>query len=344
MGKDETTSEYLREIKQATDRAQDLTRQLLAYSRRQVMNFRAFDLRDGVQGMEGMLRRLAGEGVDLSFSYGTGPLPIYADLAQIQQVLVNLVSNACDAVAGGGGRVSVEVGNVDLDEQYAAHHVSVKPGPYARLAVTDSGHGIEPEILNRVFEPFFTTKTSQKAAGMGLPTSYGIVKQSGGNIWAYSEPGVGSTFKVYLPLVHSAEGAVAPSAAAPSVPPPGRKGVLLVVEDEASLRRLACTILRDAGYEILEASNGEEALAVAQEYAGTIDLLLTDVIMPKMGGAELAKHMAEIRPATRVLYMSGYAEGSIAENGRLTEGAVLLEKPFSPEAVEAKIRQVLSGV
>ncbi|MCZ7663993.1 MAG: ATP-binding protein [Thermoleophilia bacterium] len=332
----------LDEIRKAAERAAALTRQLLAFGRRQALRPRVFDLNETTESMAGMLQRLIGEEIDLVFQRETGLGPVEADPGQVEQVLMNLVINARDAMPE-GGKITIETANVELDEEYAGGHVSAQPGPHVMLAVTDTGTGIPKEILPHIFDPFFTTKDPSQGTGLGLSTVYGIVKQSGGNIWVYSEPGCGTTFKIYLPRTdkpvdwrpdeRNAEG---------SADVQGGHECVLVVEDEPTVRFLAARILAQHGYRVLEAGSFEEGLAAAGEHGGSIDLLLSDVILPGMSGRQLAEELArrqQIPPA--VLYMSGYTKNAIVHDGRLDEGIDFLEKPFTPEALLRKVREVL---
>ena len=326
------------EIRKAGERAAALTRQLLAFSRRQVLQPMALDLNAIVSEMEKMLRRLIGEDVELRTALAPDLGSVKADPGQIEQVLMNLAVNARDAMPR-GGKLTVETQNVDLDEEYASRHVAVAPGPYVMLAVSDTGTGMDAETQARIFEPFFTTKEVGKGTGLGLSTVYGIVKQSGGNVWVYSEPGHGSTFKVYFPRV--GEGAQEyRRGAEPEEVLRGEETVLLA-EDEETVRKLAREVLELYGYRVLEAAGGGDALLICERHAGPIQLLVTDVVMPEMGGRELAARLARLRPETRVLYMSGYTDSAIAHQGVLEDRADFIQKPFTPEALARKVREVL---
>jgi PAS domain S-box-containing protein len=329
----------LLEIRKAGDRAATLTRQLLAFSRRQVLEPRVLDLNEVVGGIEGLLRRLLGEDVEIAFHPAEGLDTVLADPGQIEQVLMNLAINARDAMPE-GGRLTIETANVELDEDYAARHVSVLPGRYVLLSVTDTGRGMDAEVRERLFEPFFTTKETGKGTGLGLSTCYGIVKQSGGNIWVYSEPGQGTTFKVYLPRVDAPATGV--TRRSPVTMARGTETVLLV-EDECSVRSLSERILRSAGYEVLAASNGGEALLLFEKHASGIDLLLTDVVMPRVSGRELAERLIGLRPGLKVLYMSGYTDDAIVHHGVLDPGTHFVGKPFSSADLTRKVREVLDG-
>jgi PAS domain S-box-containing protein len=330
--------ELLEEVRKAGHRAADLTRQLLAFSRQQTLAPRVLDLGALVADMEKMLRRLIGEDVQLVTALAPGLGLVKADPSQIEQVLMNLAVNARDAMPW-GGKLVIETANVQLDEAYAAAHAEVRPGRYVLLAVSDTGEGMDEETRHHIFEPFFTTKESGKGTGLGLATVYGILRQSGGSVSVYSEPGRGTTFKVYLPRVEEAGPA-----------PPARPGIadlplgnetLLLVEDEDAVRALARTVLQTAGYHVLEARQGSEALALGEQHAGRIDLLVTDVVMPQMSGRDLADRLAALQPDFRVLYLSGYPVNAIAQHGVLEPGTAFLQKPFTPGQLARKVREVL---
>ena len=323
----------------AANRAADLTRQLLAFSRRQIMEFKIVDLNRVVKDLNKMLQRILSEHIELVSSFSEDLGRIKADQGQIEQVVMNLIVNARDAMPN-GGKLTIETANVELDEAYARMHVAVKPGNYVLLSVSDTGVGMAPEARERIFDPFFTTKETGKGTGLGLSTVYGIVKQSGGNIWVYSELGKGSTFKIYLPRVEE------PLTERPARPllkeelPRGNE-TILVVEDEKEVRNLAARILEKQGFRVLEASQGEEALSLCGKYKEPIHLLLTDVVMPKMGGRDAAKRCRQLHPETKVLYMSGYTDNAIAHYGVLDEGIEYLQKPFTVEALLRKVRDTL---
>ena len=297
------------------------------------------DLNQIAAGVEKMLRRILGEDIDLVQVLAPDLGLTLADPGQIEQVMMNLVVNARDAMPE-GGKLTIETSNVEIDEEYAARHVAVKPGSYVLLAVTDTGCGMDEQTKARIFEPFFTTKEKGKGTGLGLSTVYGIVKQSGGNIWVYSEPGQGTTFKIYLPRELSA--ATATATKPPTVP---RRATgtetILVVEDEEALRKVAKRTLDAAGYTVLTAADGDEALLTCARHAGDIHLLLTDVVMPRMSGRALAQELSKTRPTLKVLYMSGYTDDAIVHHGVLDAGTHFLGKPFTAADLTRKVREVL---
>jgi PAS domain S-box-containing protein len=337
--------EDLDEIRKAARRAAALTRQLLAFSRKQVLEPRVIELNGLVQNLDKMLRSLITENIDLRAELSPDIFAVRADPNQLEQVIMNLAINARDAMPKGGS-LTIETRNTTLDEAYAAQHVSVVPGEYVMLAVSDTGHGMDEKTKARIFEPFFTTKPEGRGTGLGLSTVYGIVKQSGGNIWLYSEPGKGTTFKVYLPAVdtQAVDDARPVAAAAREGPRAGLSAhaeTVLLVEDDAQLRRLAHRALSGEGYNVLEADRGAVALDIARRHPGRIDLLLTDVVMPDTNGRKLADALRAERPGLRVLFMSGYPDGAIVHHGMLDPGVAYLPKPFTTEAVARKIREVL---
>ena len=329
------------EIHHATQRAAALTQQLLAFSRRQVLQPKVISLNALIPDVEKMLRRLIGE--DILFATVLHPRVgnVRADPGQLEQVIVNLAVNARDAMPK-GGRLTIETRNVELDEAYTVDHPTVKPGPYVMLAVSDTGVGMDEETKSRIFEPFFTTKVRGKGTGLGLATVYGIVQQTGGHIWPYSEPNRGTTMRVYLPRVDApADRLEYPSDAAPAT----LRGseTILVVEDEAPVRAVTRQLLERNGYTVLEAADGPAALALVDGDAGGrhIELLLTDVIMPGMSGRELADQLKSRRPEVRVLFMSGYTDDAVVQHGMLEPGLAYLEKPFRPQSLLRKVRSVL---
>jgi PAS domain S-box-containing protein len=330
----------LGEIKAAGDRAARLIRQLLAFSRRQIFQPTVLDLNRVITNLEGMLRRLLREDIELSFSLAPDLRPIKADPAQLEQVLLNLIVNARDAMPD-GGKLTIETTNVLADRIFAASHTDMRPGSYILLAVSDTGCGMSDAIKAHVFEPFFTTKAPGKGTGLGLSTVYGVVRQSGGIVDVYSEPGRGTTFKIYLPAAPE----TVTEQEAPKIAqdlPRGDETVLLVEDDDA-VRSLVSRLLHRQGYTVIEARDGEEALAAARAHAGPIHLVLSDVIMPKMGGPALAEELLRLRPALRVLYMSGYARDATLRSGVLANDVALLQKPFTHESLARRVRQALDG-
>jgi len=330
----------IEEVKRAAGRAADLTHQLLAFSRKQVLQPRVLDLNAVISEMEKMLRRLIGEDVELLYDLSPSLGRVKADPGQLQQVLLNLAVNARDAMPG-GGKLIIQTANTYLDREYAGQHIAVVPGPYVILAVSDNGCGMDEATRVKIFEPFFTTKEQGKGTGLGLATVYGIVKQSHGNIWVYSEVSQGTTFKIYLPLVEGDAEPVRPAAAAESLST-GTETILLV-EDDEMVRRITGAILRQAGYGVLEAAEGESALRTCRLHEGAIHLVLTDVVMPGMSGRVLADRLKELRPDASVLFMSGYTEEAIVHHGVLHEGVNFLEKPFTPDGLTRKVREVLGA-
>jgi len=330
--------ENIEEIKKSADRAADLTRQLLAFSRRQIMEMKVLDLNDLFRNLDKMLRRIIGEDIELVTILDENLGRVKTDTGQIEQVIMNLSVNARDAMPK-GGKLTIETANVDLDGAYACAHVAVKPGPYVMLAVSDTGVGMTPEVKERVFEPFFTTKDIGKGTGLGLSTVYGIVKQSGGNIWVYSEPGKGTTFKIYLPRVdeplEKLKGEVKKEGL-----PLGSETVL-IVEDDEDVRKFAARVLEKQGYTVLVASQGSDALPLCGEYKKPIHMVLCDVVMPGIAGRELTDHLVSLHPEMKVLYMSGYTENAIVHHGILIEGMNYIQKPFTVEGLVRKLREVL---
>jgi PAS domain S-box-containing protein len=333
-------AESIVQIRSAADRAAGITRQLLAFSRKQVLSPRVINLNDIMLNLDSLLRRLIGEDIEVVTVPASDLGFVRADSGQIEQVIMNLALNARDAMPH-GGKLTLETANAQLDEFYAVEHQPIKPGRYAMLAVSDTGLGMTPEVLAHVFEPFFTTKEVGKGTGLGLSMVYGIVKQSGGYIWVYSEPNQGSSFKLYFPCVDQ------PAHTLGTDKRPARvlRGTetILLVEDDSQLRQLSSSVLTHCGYRVLTASSPEEGLATAQDNHRDIRLLITDVIMPGMNGRQLAEKIAQLSPKIRVLYISGYTNNAIAHYGVLDDGLWFLPKPFTLSALVAKVREVLDS-
>jgi len=328
------------QIKSAAERAAGITRQLLAFSRKQVVSPRMINLNDIMLNLDSLLRRLIGEDVEV-LAVPAGDLgTVKADPSQIEQILMNLALNARDAMPN-GGKMTLETSNVHLDHTYAREHQPVEPGRYVMLAVSDTGVGMAPEIQARIFEPFYTTKEVGKGTGLGLSTVYGIVKQTGGHIWVYSEPGQGTTFKIYFPRLNQPAEELWSEKSRKEV----RRGTetILLVEDDPQLRQLTSSVLVHCGYKVLTASGGEEGLAICKANHSEIDLLVTDVVMPGMNGRQLAEQVARVAPRAKVLYISGYTGNAIVHYGVLDAGVWFLPKPFSLSALVAKVREVLDA-
>jgi PAS domain S-box-containing protein len=326
------------EIQRAGQRAARLTQQLLAFSRQQVLQPKVLDLNETLSGMRDMLQRLLGEDIELSLLAATGLGRVNVDPGQVEQIIMNLAVNARDAMPR-GGKLTIETSNVELDAEYAAAHLGATPGRYVMLAVCDTGSGMDADTRSRIFEPFFTTKELGKGTGLGLSTVLGIVQQSGGSISVYSEVGVGTTFKVYLPRTDR-DVDVTPSQLPPTADGGGGETILLV-EDEQQVREVASLILRRGGYKVLLAENGEQGLAVAEEHGKGIDLLITDVVMPRMNGRQLVERLTPRWPDLKVLFMSGYTDDAIVHHGVLEEGVDFLQKPITPDALLKRVHEVL---
>jgi len=330
----------LEEIKKSSERAASLTHQLLAFSRKQILQPKVLSLNEIIQNLEEMLHRLIGEDVDLAVSLDPNLDRTKADPGQLEQVIMNLVVNARDAMPT-GGKLNIETANVELDADYAQQHTGAQPGPYVMLAVNDTGMGMDEKTQAQAFEPFFTTKEIGKGTGLGLSTVYGIIKQSGGSIWLYSEPGQGTSFKIYLQRIEE-KIIVSDSPETPEDIPWGSETVL-VVEDETSVRELLEEFLNKCGYEVLAARQAEEAVTICEHYKGPIHLLITDIIMPKMNGRQLAEYLTNHYPETRVLYISGYTDDFVFRHGELEPDMDFLQKPFSFQTLMKKVRQVLDA-
>jgi CheY-like chemotaxis protein len=304
-----------------------------------VLQLQVLDLTSLLTSVEEMLRRTIGEDIELVMSLPPGLGHVKADPGQIEQVIMNLAVNARDAMPQ-GGQLTLEAANVELDSSYVSSHESVLPGPYVMLAVSDAGIGMDAETQAHMFEPFFTTK--EQGSGLGLATVYGIVKQSGGHVWVYSEPGKGTTFKVYLPRTNQAVEVIAPSEVPVEELSQGSENILLV-EDEEAVRSLVKETLEGKGYEVLEAKGAREALEIVDRHKESIHLMLTDVVMPQISGTELAKLLAPLHPETKVLYMSGYTENAAFRQSLLDPGTAVLQKPFTADALTRKLREVLGS-
>jgi signal transduction histidine kinase/ActR/RegA family two-component response regulator len=330
----------LQEIQRAAERGGALTHQLLAFSRGQPFTARTVQLNTLIVRMQKMLSRLIGEDIELIAVAAAEPATIRTDPGQLEQVVMNLVVNARDAMPG-GGKLVIETANAQVDQTYAGPNVDLKPGSYIVLAISDTGMGMDPETVTHLFEPFFTTKAPGKGTGLGLATAYGIVKQSGGAISVYSEPGRGTTIKIYLPAAE-AKAAVEASGQGPAAALRGSE-TILVLEDEARVRKLVCEVLAGRGYRVLEAVRGEEAIRMAREHKGRIHLLLTDVVMPEMSGPQALEQIRARHPNVKVLFMSGYTDEAMVHHGILDSGAAFLQKPFLPETLARKVLEVLAS-
>ncbi|MGC2474480.1 MAG: ATP-binding protein, partial [Candidatus Sulfotelmatobacter sp.] len=337
---DSSLSDSTAQIKSAAGRAAGITRQLLAFSRKQVLSPRVINLNDVVQNIDSLLRRLIGEDIEVLTVPANDLGSVKADPGQIDQVIMNLALNSRDAMPN-GGKLMLETSNAILDDSYVRQHQPVEPGRYVMLAVSDTGIGMSPETLTRIFEPFYTTKEVGKGTGLGLSMVYGIVKQSGGYVWVYSEPNQGTTFKIYLPRVDQPVEDMAPDKQPVNV----MRGTetILLVEDDPQLRQLSSSVLSHCGYNILTASTPEEGLAICEVNHNDIRLLVTDVVMPRINGRQLAQRVARMRPKIRVLYISGYTDNAIVHYGVLDPGLWFLPKPFTISSLVAKVREVLDS-
>ncbi len=330
----------MHEILNAARRSADITRQLLAFARRQTIHPDVIDLNETVEAMLKMLRRLIGEDIELFWRPGTGPMSIFMDPSQLDQLLANLCVNARDAISG-VGRLSIETDRVRFDARYCAEHAGFIPGDFVMLAVSDNGCGMDKDTLEKIFEPFFTTKEVGRGTGLGLSTVFGIVKQNKGFIHVYSEPGKGTTFRIYLPP-HTGEESLLKAEEAADIPA-GQSETVLIVEDETAILKLARTILERRGYTVLTASTPGRAVNLSQAHAAQIDLLITDVVMPEMNGHELAETLQARFPKLKVLFMSGYTANVIADRGVLDAGVNFLQKPFSNRELAAKVHEILKS-
>ena len=337
--KDESLRNGIEEIKKAGERAASLTRQLLAFSRKQIITPRVLDLNELLTGIEKMLGRLIAEDVELLTIPEPALWQVEVDPGQMEQVIMNLAVNARDAMPR-GGKLTIETANMDLDESYFHEHgIKNEPGSYVMLTVSDTGSGMNKETREHIFEPFFTTKGVGKGTGLGLSTVYGIVKQNNGFVWVYSEPGKGATFNIYLPRTEG-DADLEEKQQLPVIELDGSE-TILIVEDDDGLRKFAQKVLQQHGYKVLDAENGEDALRVSEEHDGQIDLMITDVVMPKMGGKEAADRLQPLYPQMKVIYMSGYTDNAIVEHGVLAPGLSFLQKPFTPESMARKVREIL---
>ena len=337
---DQSATERIREIKMAGEEAASVSRQLLTFSRQQVVEPRILDLNTVLQDLQPLLIRIIRESIHFEMELGPQAGRIKIDRSHLAQVVLNLVANARDAMTA-GGRLKMETSNIDLGESYSHEHVDVRPGAYVQLSVTDSGSGMDRETVSRIFEPFFTTKEKGRGSGLGLATVYGIVRQSGGHIWVYSEPGLGTTFKIYFPRITEAADSLPQNARKPGASTATE--TILIVEDSKLLAKVTRDFLEGDGYQVLLASNPREAIRIAENHHARIHLLLTDVVMPDMNGRELAEHVLAKRPEMRVLYMSGYTNGILSEHAFRAEDAAFIEKPFSHDALSRKVRHTLNS-
>ena len=338
LGENERVKRDIEQIRRAAERASDLTYQLLAFSRRQIMEMKIIDLAGMLQDLDKMLHRILGEDIQIMTLWDRDLGRVRGDASQIEQVLLNLVVNARDAMPT-GGKLLIEMTNAELDEAYAQRHVAVTPGRYVMISITDTGTGMTTEVKERIFEPFFTTKEKGKGTGLGLSTVYGIVKQSGGNIWVYSEPGQGAVFKIYLPRVE--DGLTVSVETKTEEDHLGGHETILVIEDDRELRQIVKECLEQQGYQVFEASQWSEASDLCERVKERIHLVLTDVVMPEMSGPQIIERLQKIRNGFKVLYMSGYTDASIVRHGVLKEGIKFIQKPFTFRGLGKKVREVL---
>jgi PAS domain S-box-containing protein len=338
LNPDEPLRGDVEEIRTAAQRAADLTRQLLAFSRQQVLEPKVLGLNGVVSGMDKMLRRLLGADVTLTSLLEPALGNIEADPGQIEQIVMNLAVNARDAMPQ-GGKLTLQTRNVELDEDYAELHHDVRPGPYVLLAVSDTGMGMDQDTQARIFEPFFTTKDKARGTGLGLATVFGIVQQSRGHIWVYSEPGKGTTFKLYFPRVSGVADTPRPARRTPA----SLRGdeTILLVEDDPQVRAIAASVLRRNGYVVLETANGGEAIMICEQHGAKIDLLVTDVVLPLMSGRQIAERVRGMRPEIKILFMSGYTDDAVLQHGILDSGMAYLQKPITPSSLTQKVREVI---
>ncbi|HNU70406.1 MAG TPA: ATP-binding protein [Thermodesulfobacteriota bacterium] len=330
----------LEEIVKACMRARDLVRQLLAFSRKQTLEIKPTDLNSLLRNFEKLLLRTIREDITMKLVLADPLSLIKGDIGQLEQVVMNLAVNAQDAMPE-GGELIIQTAQVELDESYAAEHEGVTPGSYVMLAVSDTGCGLDARTREHLFEPFFTTKGKDKGTGLGLATVYGIIKQHGGNIWVYSEPGQGATFKIYLPVSAASDHTAGRAAKATSAPDMRGSETIMLVEDNEQVRNLTLTFLNRQGYTVLVAGSGQEALRILNQHHGPVHLVLTDVVMPEMNGKQLFAQVSGRYPDARVLYMSGYTEDMIAHCGVMDAGIHFLQKPFSFTVLATKIREIL---
>lgn len=338
IDQDQSIREQLTEVLSAAQRSVEITRQLLAFARKQTIDPRVLKLNDTIAGMLKMLQRLIGENINLSWNPKSGLWLVKMDPSQIDQILANLCVNARDAIAD-VGKITIETDNVILDDYYCADRTDCTAGDYVMLLVSDTGSGMDKETLERIFEPFFTTKEVGRGTGLGMSTVYGIVKQNSGSINIYSEPGTGTTIRIYIPRYHSEQQPAITKEAHKIIKGSGE--TLLLVEDESTVRKMACTMLERSGYSVLMAASPSEAFAIAKAHAGKIDLLVTDVVMPEMNGKELASQLQDLYPQIKVLFMSGYTANAIAHHGVLDDGVNFIQKPFSHKDLTGKVHMVL---